>query len=61
MAGPKDQPMPAAEHAALRGWLAGKGLSAGQIAVAVGNAPGGRSRHDVERSLAAWLRQLPKG
>jgi hypothetical protein len=55
---PHDQPMPVAEHQALTTFLTAKGLAAVIITRALGAAPGGRSRREIEASLTGELKKL---
>jgi len=61
MTRPANQPIPAAEHAAIRTFLLGKGFSAAQCDVAVGALPSGRTRRQIEQQITAWLKTRPKG
>jgi hypothetical protein len=56
---PKQQPPTAAEHAQLRAFLAGKGLSAAVLDQLVGAAPAARSRRDLAAALTDWFRSRP--
>jgi len=57
---PKDQAMPDAEHAALNTYLQTRGFAAADAAIAIGATPAGRTRDDVARALATWLKARPK-
>jgi hypothetical protein len=61
MTRPANQGITAAEHAAVRTFLLGKGFTAAQCDAAVGAAAAGRTRHQVEQQLTAWLKTRPKG
>jgi len=56
----KEQPIDAVHHAAIRTFLKKCGASDVQCDVAVGPAPAGQTRGQVERRLTAWLRTLLK-
>jgi hypothetical protein len=57
---PRNQPMAADEFQALTTFLTGKGLSSAQVALALGAAPGAKSRLEHSQDLIAVLRMLPK-
>lgn len=56
----RDEAAGAAEHAALRGFLAAHGCGLAELDAAAGAAPAGRSRAEVESDVTAWLRNRPK-
>jgi hypothetical protein len=56
---PHDQPMDAAEHAALRTWLEARGLTHALVVQALGNSPGNKTRQQHSDSLIAVLKTLP--
>lgn len=44
----------------VRAWLAARGLTLTDLTAAVGDALNGRTRAQLERAAAAWLRTRPK-
>jgi hypothetical protein len=58
---PRNQPISAAEHAALQAWLLARGLSAALVAQAIGPSAGNQLRGDISNNLRATLKNLPKG
>lgn len=57
----KHEPVPASEHGQIRSYLASRGVTGQALNDAVGANEQGQTRDGLERRLAAWLRQRPRG
>ncbi len=56
-----DQLLTQTEHDQLKAVLESKNVKAADLLAALGDAPAGRTRKQLEAELTRWLAQRPKG